>query len=69
MNIKRQYIVDEQNQKIAVQLDIKTFEQIEELLENHALYQLMEKTNEADETLDLDAARTFYGGLSKSDAN
>ncbi|CAN5611829.1 hypothetical protein BH18ACI1_BH18ACI1_24540 [soil metagenome] len=42
MIIKRQYIIDEQNHKIAVQLDIKTFEQIEELLENYALYRLMD---------------------------
>ena len=41
MNIKRQYIVDEQNRRVAVQVDIKTFEQIEEVLENYALSRLM----------------------------
>jgi len=69
MNIKRQYIVNEQNQKVAVQLDIKTFEQIEDLLENYALYQLMEKSDESDETLDLESAKDFYAGLIEADAD
>jgi len=41
MELNRQYIVDENNHKIAVQMDIKTFEKIEEILENYALYRLM----------------------------
>lgn len=69
MNIKRQYIVDERNRKIAVQLDIKTFEQIEDLLENYALYRLMEKSDDADDALDLENAKSFYADLIKSDAN
>jgi RelB Antitoxin len=68
MTIKRQYIVDEQNQKVAVRLDIKTFEKIEELLENYALYRFMENT-EDDETLDLEKAKDFYAELNKADAN
>ena len=39
VNIERRYIVDENNRKIAVQLDIETFEKIETILENQALYQ------------------------------
>ena len=69
MNIKRQYIVDERNRKIAVQLDIKTFEQIEDLLENYALYRLMEKSGKADDALDLENAKSFYADLIKADAN
>lgn len=41
MELKRQYIVDEDNHKVAVQLDIDTFEKIEDVLENYALVQLM----------------------------
>lgn len=41
MELKRQYIVDEANQKVAVQLDIATFEKIENVLENYALVHLM----------------------------
>jgi hypothetical protein len=67
MDFKRQYIVDELNHKIAVQLDIKTFEQIENLLENFALYRLMEQKND-EEVLDLNDAKNFYSTL-KTNAN
>ncbi len=63
MELKRQYIVDEQNHKIAVQLDIETFEKIEEVLENHALFQLMQLEEEDDEELDIAAAKAFYKEL------
>lgn len=63
MELKRHYIVDEQNQKIAVQLDIKTFEKIEEILENHALYQLMHLDEDDDGELDGDEAKAYYNGL------
>ncbi len=62
MNIKRQYIVNEQNQRIAVQVDIKTFEQIESVLENYALSRLMENS-EAEETLSLEEAKKYYEKL------
>ena len=58
MNIKRQYIVDEQNRRVAVQVDIKTFEQIEEVLENYALSRLMKNTKN-DEMLSLREAVSF----------
>lgn len=71
MTIKRQYIVDEQNQKVAVQLDIKTFEQIEEMLENYALVNLMENSEDSEdnETLTLEDAKSFYAKLKKADEN
>ena len=68
MTIKRQYIIDEQNHKVAVQLDIKTFEQIEEMLENYALVNLMENS-EDNETLDFEDAKSFYAKLKKADEN
>ena len=55
MNIERRYIVDENNRKIAVQLDIETFEKIEAILENQALYQLMQ-AHDDDEELNLEEA-------------
>jgi hypothetical protein len=42
--VKKRYIVDEQNRRIAVQIDIEAFEKIEEILENYALVQLMKET-------------------------
>ena len=59
MNIDRRYIVDENNRKIAVQLDIETFEKIETVLENHALFQLMQ-TQDNDEELSLEDAVKHY---------
>jgi len=69
MIIKRQYIVDEQNQRIAVQLEIKTFEQIEEILENYVLNRLIEQVENDDETFNFEDAKDFYAGLKKADAN
>ena len=42
LNIPKKYIVDENNNKIAVQLDLDTFEKIEEILEKHCLKQELE---------------------------
>ena len=58
MNIKRQYIIDESNHKVAVQIDIETFEKIEEALENYALFSLMNETNDGDD-LNLAEAKNY----------
>ena len=63
--IERKYIIDENNQKIAVQLDLNTFTKIEEVLENYALVQLI-KENKADDSLNLKEAKEYYQGLDKS---
>ena len=61
MIIERQYIVNEKNHKMAVQLSMETFEQIEEILENYALYRLMEADN--DEILNDEEAKEYYNKL------
>jgi hypothetical protein len=63
--INKQYIVDEHNKKIAVQIPIETFEQIEEVLENYALSHLIED-NEGKETLELKEAKAYYDRLEKA---
>jgi hypothetical protein len=63
--VKRKYIVDEKNRKVAVQIDIKTFNQIEEIMENFALSKLMDK-NKDEETLDIKSAKKYYSKLKKS---
>ena len=63
--INKQYIVDEQNRKIAVQIPIETFEKLEEILENYALVQLM-KENEAGEILSVNEAKAYYDQLEKA---
>ena len=64
MEIKCQYIVDENNLRIAVQIDISTFEKIEGLLENRALYELMEESLNDGESLSAEEAARFYSRLS-----
>ena len=64
--VKKKYIVDEHNRKVAVQVDIETFNKIEEILENYALVQLM-KENEGDDTLEIDEAKAYYQILDKAD--
>ena len=59
------YVTDSKNKKIAVQLNIKTFQKIEEILENYSLYKLMD-TTESEEKLSLKAAKTYYKTLKKA---
>ena len=63
--IRKQYIIDENNNKIAVQLSIDTFEKIEKILEDYALVQLM-KENEEDEVLGIGEAKKYYNQLAKA---
>ncbi len=65
-DIRPKYIVDENNKKIAVQLDINTFEKIEEILENFALVQLIKET-EKEEKLSVHEAKDFYKTLDKNE--
>jgi len=52
------YIIDNQNHKIAVQLDKK----ITETLENYVLFQFMKK-NKKDDKLSLREAKKYYKSL------
>jgi len=63
--INKQYIVDEHNRKIAIQIPIQTFERIEEILENYALVQLM-KENEGEQVLGVNEAKAYYDQLEKA---
>jgi hypothetical protein len=65
LEIKKQYIINESNKKVAVQLDIQTFEKIEQLLEDYALGQLI-KENDSNEFLNLNEAREYYTKLKKA---
>jgi hypothetical protein len=68
MCINPNYIVDDENHRIAVQIDIKTYEQITETLENFALYKLMEE-NEDNETLSIKDAKEYYKSLKENKAS
>lgn len=64
--IKKRYIVDEDQKKVAVQIDIADFEKIEQILEDYALGQLIAE-NDPGETLNLKEAKEFYDRLDKSE--
>ncbi len=65
MQLQPNYIVDSNNRKIAVQLDIDTYEKITDTLENYALYKFMQE-NKHDEKLSIDDAKAYYASI-KSD--
>ena len=62
LEIRKQFVVNEKNQKVAVQIDLDTFEKIEDLLENYVLAQKMKEVME-DESLDIQAAKEYYKQL------
>lgn len=62
LDLKEKYIINKKQEPIAVQLDIKTFQKIEETLENFALAQYMNET-ESDEIFTLKEAKEYYKKL------
>ncbi len=63
--INKRYIIDEKNRKVAVQIDIETFERIEQVLEDYALGELI-KENRPEDKLSLEEAKTLYNSLKKA---
>jgi hypothetical protein len=59
LDIQKQYVVDENQQPLAVQIPVAVFEQIEEILENFGLVKLMAEV-EDDEVLAGKQALTYY---------
>ena len=64
LKIKKEYIVTDDNKKKAVLIDIKTFERIEEILENYGLGKYMEEI-EGEDILDIKEAKKYYNKLKK----
>jgi hypothetical protein len=64
LDLKEKYIINKNQKPVAVQLDIKTFKRIEEVLEDYALAQYM-KEAKSDEKLNIGEAKTFYKKLAK----
>ena len=62
LEIKKTYVTDDKKHPIAVQLDIRTFEKIETLLEDYALGQFINENN-PEETLSVNEARVFYDNI------
>ena len=64
LDLKEKYIVTKQRKPVAMQLDIKTFRQIEGVLEEYALAQYMKESKD-DEKLNFEEAKSFYKKLVK----
>jgi len=62
--IKKKYVVDAKKRPVAVQIDIETFEKIEQLLEDYALGKLIEQNDPSDE-LSLEEAKAEYKEITK----
>jgi RelB Antitoxin alpha helical domain len=62
LEITKNYLMDENQQPIAVQIPIADFEKIEEILENYGLIKLMAES-EDDERLANDEAWKYYQSL------
>ena len=62
LEIPKQYILDDQQRPLAVQIPIEVYNQIEEILENFSLAKLMQEV-ENDELLSGDAAYSYYQSL------
>ena len=62
LNIKKEYVVTDDNKKKAVLIDIGTFEKIEEILDSYGLGKYMEEI-EDEEVLSLNDAKSHYVNL------
>ena len=59
LQINKNYVLDQNQKPIAVQIPITEFEQIEEILENYGLAKLMEEV-ETDEILSKNEALKYW---------
>jgi hypothetical protein len=64
--IEKRYVTDENGRRVAVQIDLATFERIEDVLEDYALAHLM-REGESEEALSATDARAFYDALPKTE--
>ncbi|MEO1692309.1 MAG: hypothetical protein AAFR62_12025 [Cyanobacteria bacterium J06629_2] len=62
LEINKNYVLDSNQNKIAVQIPIAEFEKMEEILENYGLAQLMDEV-ENDETLGKEDALKYLESL------
>ena len=62
LEIKKTYVTDSKRRPIAVQVDIHTFEKIEQLLEDYALGQFIGE-NDPNDVLSVAEAKTYYESM------
>jgi hypothetical protein len=69
LEIHKNYVLDENQQPIAVQISLAEFEKIEEILENFGLVKLMEAESEDNERLSKDEAWDYYQSLKRNNVD
>jgi hypothetical protein len=62
LDIKKTFVTDSKKRPIAVQVDIQTFEKMEQLLEDYALGQFIGE-NDTDDVLSVAEAKAYYESL------
>jgi hypothetical protein len=62
LDIKKTFVTDSKKRPIAVQVDIQTFEKMEQLLEDYALGQFIGE-NDPDDVLSVAEAKAYYESL------
>ncbi|NBD17510.1 MAG: hypothetical protein GVY04_15640 [Cyanobacteria bacterium] len=65
LEVNKNYVLDSNQQTIAVQIPIAEFEKIEEILEDYGLAQLMEEVSD-DETLNKEEALEYLNALKQN---
>jgi hypothetical protein len=66
LTIKKKYVLNKANKRVAVQLDLATFQKIESLLEDYVLKKKIQENDPADR-LELAEAKAYYSRLKKND--
>jgi hypothetical protein len=62
LEIKKTYVTDSKRRPVAVQVDIQTFERMEQLLEDYALGQFINE-NDPEDVLSVAEAKAYYESL------
>lgn len=62
LDIKKTYVTDNKKRPVAVQVDIQTFEKMEQLLEDYALGQFISE-NDPEDVLSVAEAKAYYESL------
>ena len=62
LKIRKNIVLDERQKPIAVQIPIKEFERLEEIVENYGLAKLMDEVKD-DERLSGENAKKYYQSL------
>lgn len=65
LELKKEYVVTDDNRRRAVLIDIETFEKMEEIIESFGLGRYMEEV-EDEAVLSSDSAKMYYETLKKN---